>query len=300
MRTQVCANRTEWLTARLDGVGCSELAAICGKSRYRSPWEVWQEKVDRVVVEGLSYPSKEAEAGHRLEGAVADWFADVAGVPLIPFDPGDFTIAWSDGRLFGTVDRLLLDELAQPQAVLELKTARYERVRVFGHELPREYRFQVQGQMYCTGVSEAYYAVLLNGVELRWYREQRHERFLASILRKVDEFWQLVQSKIPPATDWHPGTAGAIAAHYPEVTEEPMYLAPEFGPLDAERLLLGAKLNELTRRKTAIDNQLRAALGGAVYGVLPNGKGAYTWRRDSRGMRTLRRTKHYEEEQTDE
>lgn len=296
MRTQTCGSRTEWLTARLDGVGCSELAAICGKSRYRSPWEVWQEKVDRVVVEGPVYPSKRAEAGHRLEPTIAAWFSEVAGVPLTVHDPGDFTIFWSDGPLFGTIDRLLVDANGTPQAVLELKAAWYEEAKAFGHQLPLEYRIQVQGQMYCTGLEEAYYAVLLNGLELCWYREVRHERFLKSILRKVEEFWHLVQTKTSPPVDWHPGTAGAIAAHYPELTEEPVYFPPEFTGLDAERQSIGAKLDEMTRRKTAIDNQLRAALGGAVYGVLPDGKGAYTWRRDSRGVRTLRRTKHYEED----
>jgi predicted phage-related endonuclease len=202
--------------------------------------------------------------------------------PLPEFDP-------APGPLFCTPDRLLLDSDGKPFAVLEIKCAWYDQARRFRSELPLDYRAQVQVQLHCTGLDVAYYAVLLWGMELRWYKEERHQRFIDAIRRKAEEFWKLVEDRTPPPTDWLPATSKAIGRHYQEVEPVRVDLPPEADDWARERESLAARIKEAEKKKQAIDNQLKAAIGSAEIGVLPDGEAAYSWKKTARG-RSLRRT----------
>lgn len=284
----------EWLTARLDGIGASEVAGVLGLSRFQGPWSLWRRKVERVVEE-LGSRSMEAEAGHRHEPAIAKWFADVCDDRTLPkrwrvVDPGDYYTVWRP-PLFCTLDRQIvaLSGLRMPVAILELKAAWYKQARRFENALPLEYRAQVQTQMYCTGMRRAYYGVLLNGMDFRWYREDYHPRFMQSILRKVNKLWQLVQEKVPPPADFSEATSRAIAAHYSEADGSRVDLPEEFVDLHTERERLLATGREADRKKRGIDNRIKAALGNATLGVLPDGETGYSWKPTKTGTRTLRK-----------
>ena len=65
----------KWERARRGGIGGSDVAAIMGISKYRSPYEVWLEKTGRVEPKDIS--GKQAvEWGNRLEDTVARKFAE--------------------------------------------------------------------------------------------------------------------------------------------------------------------------------------------------------------------------------
>lgn len=286
------SSENEWLTARLDGIGASEVPGVLGRSRFQGPWSIWRRKVERVVEE-LGSRSPEAEAGHRLEPMMALWFGDVCNDRELPMrwlmtNPGDFYTVWKP-PLFCTPDRFIVDTLHRHVAILELKAAWYKQAKRFENALPLEYRAQVQTQMYCTGLKRAYYGVLLNGMDFRWYREDYHPRFVESILRKVNKLWQLVQEKVPPPADFCEATSRAIAAHYSEPDGSRIDLPEEFVDLHAERERLLATGREGDRKKRGFDNRIKAALGNATLGVLPDGDTGYSWKPDKRGTRTLRK-----------
>lgn len=300
MRVVEYQTEQEWLEARLDGLGASEVAGVLGVSRFASPWSIWQNKVDRVV--DRTPPSEAAEAGKRLEPVTAHWFKDVCDDEeladgWIVEDPGEYTVYWSDeDLLFATPDRFVSWEEPQgwKSAVLELKAAWYDQAKRFKTALPLEYRVQVQMQLHCTELDTAYYAVLLHGFQLRWYKELRHQKFIDATLAKARQFWEYVERQTPPPTDFSEATTRALSAHYVEPEPTEVYLGEEWDHLDKERGGIDAKLADLKRRKVAIDNQLRAALGNNTIGVLPDRTSAYTWRPDSRGRRTLRKTTNWE------
>ena len=48
----------DWLAMRKAGIGGSDCAAAVGLSRWKSPFQLWSEKTDRIV------PTKSAEASY--------------------------------------------------------------------------------------------------------------------------------------------------------------------------------------------------------------------------------------------
>jgi len=279
-------NREQWLTERLGGIGASESAAILGYDPYQSPWSIWQKKVDQVIEDVDSGPM--AEWGHRHESAIAQKFSEEHPEFEIQ-DPGDYYIEWATGLsvpMFCTPDRILYH--GSEKSVLELKCAWYDRAKEFEDDLPIHYRIQVTHQMLCLGIEHAYYAVLLNGYDFRWYREELNEKFAQALVKKLTEFWELVQSKTAPATDWRNGTKQAIVAHY-GVADVTIELPERMATVDSERERLKSQRADIDRKIKAYDNEIRAALGEATTGVLPDGQTALTWAPRKDGVRILGR-----------
>lgn len=278
--------------SRFLGIGASEIAAILGLSRFAGPWSVWREKVERII--GPDQPMPMAEWGHRHEPTIAQKFAEVCPdvtADLIT-DPGEYTMVWADNDtipVFCTPDRLV-GKAANWRAVLELKCAWYDAAREWDTHIPLGYQAQLQAAMFCCDVDHGFFAVLLNGYDFRWYRADRNERFIASVLMKLARFWTLIQNRTPPEPDFSESTAKALAEHYSKPTDEKIDLPGDFETLDAERELLLAKAAELERRKDGIDNRIKAAIGNATLGVLPSERAGFTWRPNKKGHRTFRRT----------
>jgi predicted phage-related endonuclease len=285
------STETEWLTARLDGIGASEVAGVLGLSRFQGPFSIAVRKIARTV-EQAGERSPEAEAGHRHEPTIAKWFQDVCDDPELPDewgveDPGEFCTFWRP-PLFCTPDRRIL-AIQGPIAVLQLKAAWYRQAKRFNDALPMEYRVQVQTEMHCTALQRAYFGVLLNGMEFRWYREDYHAGVMQSILRKVENLWAMIQRKELPPTDFSEATSRALAAHYDEPSDERVDLGPEF--VNVHSALVKAKAAEKAadRAKRAAENQIKGAMGNATLGVLPDGDTGYSWKPNKNGKRTTLR-----------
>lgn len=275
----------EWLTERLNGIGASESAALFDCHPFESRYSIWHRKVNRIVDD--SDAGEMAEWGHRHEPAIAMKFTDVTGISLV--DPGDYAMFWSLATpMFATVDRLT-EPMRRP---VEIKCSWFDRAREFGERLPLHYRVQLQHQMICTGATEGYYAVLLDGFRFRWYREEAHQKFQESLIRRCAEFWRLVETKTPPPIDHREATRHAIAAGY-NPTAGAIELPEEFESVDKQLQSITAKIAELSRRRGAIANQLRDHLrmAGGEVGVLPSGDAAYAWRKTKLGNRALKRIK---------
>ncbi len=284
----------DWYRARHKGVGASELAGILGLSRFHSPWSIWQRKVDKPEPPAERWCSKEAEAGHRHERTIAQWFIEDSSPKtygLGHVDPGEFTMYWADGLpMFATPDRLLTDGDKEARAVLELKCAWYAQAKRFRKQFPLEFRCQVQSQMLCTELDLGYYAVLLNGMEVVWYQEERNEKFIAAMVKKVKRFWQHVTDRIPPPPDFSEATSRAMAAHYSEPVDEAVDLPDKFATYPVQREANKAKIKELERANDGMKNEVTAVMGNATIGRLPDGVD-FTWLPDVRGRRTLRTRK---------
>jgi putative phage-type endonuclease len=70
--------RDEWLAARRTGIGGSDIAAILGLSPWRTPLDVYRDKVD-----GAEQPETEAMRwGRLLEDVIAREYAVRAGVRI--------------------------------------------------------------------------------------------------------------------------------------------------------------------------------------------------------------------------
>jgi predicted phage-related endonuclease len=284
-----------WLDFRLDKIGTSELSAAAGLSlEYSSPWGIWHR------ISTLERTPRDAgplaAMGHLYEPLVAKLFqdampsiADLHGCQLL--DPGDYFVVQHPNLdwLFCTPDRLLVQD-GSVVGVVEIKTAYHAKAATFSDSLPMEYRVQVNGQLAVLDLPVAYYAVLLWGCDFRWYAEHRHDKLIASLVRKAGSLMEYVESGTPPPVDYSSATSRAIASTYPNVRTKAVDLPEECTGLHRERDALVGKLTTLEQRKVAIDNQLKAAIGDAEVGVLPDGVTAYSWKPTKRGNRVLKPT----------
>lgn len=80
-------DRAEWLEYRKDGIGSSEVATILGLNPWETPYQLWRRK------KGLDAPKDETfamKAGHYLEDAVSQFWADATGREVIKSSAGDW------------------------------------------------------------------------------------------------------------------------------------------------------------------------------------------------------------------
>lgn len=276
-------SRRDWLVARRDYTGSSDTAAILGVSNWQSPYSVWWNKTTTEEPENRT--DEILEWGHRLETPLAEKLSETLGKLD---DPGDFCLFVSREHpwLACTPDRLLYRN-GILEAVIELKTAHFAQGRIWGERVPEAYMVQVQHQMLVLGVKEAHIAVLVDGYQFAYHPVIAHERMQKLIVRKTKDFWhQYVLTGNAPPPDYSDATRQALAARYPHSNP---------GTVDIDDDKIGARYDKLCRvassidkRKQAIQNQVKDAIGPNEVAVLPDMSG-FSWKESKNGRRTFRR-----------
>lgn len=148
-------SREEWLKERKKSLGGSDMGAVLGLNKYRSPYTVWAEKTGRIGEE----PENEAmRVGRDLEPYVASRFEEVSrkGVRRM-----NYLLRREDcPHLHANIDRQILGE----SSGLECKTAsalnlkRYE-----GGDFPKSYYAQCVTYLAVTGWERWFLAALVLG-----------------------------------------------------------------------------------------------------------------------------------------
>lgn len=186
-------SRKEWLAERRTGIGGSDVAAIMGVSPWRTPLQVYEEKV------GLADEQEESEAmrwGRVLEPVVVAEFARRQGVEVVP--GGDQVVRHRDMPwMLATVDGLVGTDQG-----LEAKTARSAQGwgDVDGDDVPMPYMLQVQHYMIVTGRPVWWVAVLIGGSDFRVRRVDLNAELAGMIIKECANFWHYnVEKRVPPA-----------------------------------------------------------------------------------------------------
>jgi putative phage-type endonuclease len=176
--------RDEWLRERQTGIGGSDVAAILGLSKYKTPYTVYQEK------RGELGPQPDNEAmrwGRYLEPAVRQAYADETGrqvlLPekMIRHPRHGFMVANLDGY---TEDR----------RIFEAKTARSADGwgMAGSDEIPQPYLLQVQHYLEVTGFEVADVAVLIAGSDFRLYEVPADRELQEMLVDAEADFWKQV------------------------------------------------------------------------------------------------------------
>lgn len=272
------ATDEEWRAARRLGVGGSDVGAVMGLNKWKSPLEVWLEKTGRAEPPDLS-GKESVEWGCRLEPLIAEKFAEMH--PEYRVRRKNCTMVSSERPWArANIDRELVGD---GRGILEVKTAgaRSADDWVFGP--PAHYEAQVQHYLSVTGWDFAWVAVLIGGQEYREYRVERDEEDIAAIDAAVDSFWNdyVVKGVMPKMTGLG-DEGGALASMHPDPSAEyvPVFDAdlPELG----ERVELGIELNALNERKRLLDSMLKAQIGD--YRGIESESVRATWVRGKEGQ----------------
>lgn len=143
-------NESDWLAQRAPFIGASVVAALFGEHPFITPATLARERR-----EGVRGADNAAMArGRRLEGVVAEWWADEHDTPVA--EAPELYVA--NETLIATLDRIVV---GAPVAV-EVKTTA---TRV--HEVPRHWWWQCQCQLACTGFDHVEVAALDGSMALQ-------------------------------------------------------------------------------------------------------------------------------------
>jgi putative phage-type endonuclease len=181
---------SDWYQARRRGIGGSDIAAIMGLSRYKTPLQVYQEKIGEA---GPIPDNWRMLVGRTLEPAIRQFYADATGhtvlVPesVITCPQYPFLLANLDGYT---------DE----PRVVEIKTA--GNGREWGEpgssDIPTEYMCQVQHYMIVTGYEVADVVASISNREPVIYTVEADRELQEMMVDEAAAFWEQVQKGIPP------------------------------------------------------------------------------------------------------
>ena len=185
---------TELSPNRVNGIGGSEAAAVLGLSPWKTPYQVY---CDKLGLSGDQETTPAMEWGTRLEPVVRQKYADETG-RTVRFPIGDeFGHMQSDRHPFMLAT---LDGITDDGRGLEIKTTRHggEWGEEGSDEVPQAYVVQCQHYMVVSKLEVFDIALLIGGSDFRIYEVPRDEELQGLIIEREAEFWRMVESKTPP------------------------------------------------------------------------------------------------------
>lgn len=233
--------RDDFLKSRATGIGGSDAAAILGLSRWKSPFQVYQEKRG----EAAQTPDNASMRwGRYLEPVVRQAYADDTGravrLPdgLVRHQQHTFMIANLDG-------------VTDDGRVVEIKTARTSQGwgEPGSDQVPQEYLLQVQHYMAVTGLVVADVAVLIGGSDFRLYEVPADKELQDMLISAEAEFWSCVQSGYPP----EPTSYADMQAKFGRSSRSDSVLA------DADVIDALRAIRDLTEQSKSIDSRIEDA-----------------------------------------
>jgi len=205
-------SREEWLSLRQHGIGGSDAAAVLGLSSYKTPLDVYLEKIAPVAPDVP--PTPRMKAGLKLEQTVADWYEEESGYKVqrdnkVRIHP-DYNF------LIANLDRVILPKNGEGRGVLEIKTTSSWYAKGWEATLPMEFYAQLQHYLNVTGYTWGEFAILIDGYDFQRFKVERDDNFIQTANEVMLNFWERnVLAHVPPP----PKTEADLKGLYPESTE---------------------------------------------------------------------------------
>lgn len=256
-------DKLQWLKERQCGIGGSDVGAILGVNKYKTPFEVYLEKTEPITEVGEQ--SESAYWGDQFEEVVAKEFEKRTGKKVrrdrkhYKHKEYSFMVA--------NIDRKVVGE----NAILECKTAnQYLANEWQDDEVPASYLLQVQHYLFVTGAEVGYIAVLIGGQKFVWKEVQKDEELIEVIIEAEKEFWKMVQDKTPPALDGSSAAEKYLKERYKEAEEDKsIELGFEYKDKIKTYLDMKVQLKNFETQVKELENQIKFEIGNAEYAHVP-------------------------------
>lgn len=189
----------EWRESRKRGIGSSDCAAVLGLDNYRTPLDVYLDKIGEA-------PDQEENLkmrfGLEAEPIVARMFEQKTGLTV----RNDFKIRIHPVYpfLIANLDRTVISNNGRGVGILEIKTTSEAYQKTWEDEVPIGYYLQIQHQMMVTGYEYGYFAILFFGFtgvkDFQIVEVKRDDSFISTtLLPRLIDFWMMhVQTRVPP------------------------------------------------------------------------------------------------------
>lgn len=257
-------DKLEWLKERQKGIGGSDVGAILGVNKYKTPFQIYLEKTQEI--KEVQESSEAAYWGTELEDMVAREFAKRTG-KKVRRDTKHFA-SEKYPFMVANIDRRVVGE----KAILECKTVNQFGAKEWeGEEIPASYLVQVQHYIYVTGAEKAYIACLIGGQKFIWKEMKRDDELIEMIINAEKDFWKLVEEKTPPALDGSSAAEKYLKERFKDVQEgTKVALDSEHKEMIEEYLNLKEQIKELEQETKALENSLKLKIGDNEAGYIDN------------------------------
>lgn len=257
----------QWLQARTQGIGGSDVSAIAGLNKWKSAVQVFLEKTQAIEEEDIQ--SEAAYFGNVLEEVVAKEFAKRTDLKVqrrnaILQHP---EYPW----MLANVDRLIVGE----KIGLECKTAsEYLKKEWEDEEVPAAYLLQCQHYMAVTGYEAWWIAVLIGGNKFVHKKIERDEELIQYLIDIEKDFWlNNVEKNEPPMFDGSDASTDLLKHLYPEsITDSFVSLGKQEELLIEARDQVDREIKVLQEQKAEYENKIKAKLGTNEVGGTENYK----------------------------
>jgi putative phage-type endonuclease len=275
IRTRLIFNsREEWLAARNEGIGASEVASVLGLNPWETPYQLWRKK------RGIDKPQEEnffMKAGHYLEDAVARFYADESGREIIKSSATDFMFIDKDKPFLRvSPDRTFwLPDVARNddnKGILECKTTQRP---VDPDDLPKHWFCQVQMNLGVAGYEQGSLAWLCSGREFGYKDITFAPDFYGWMIEEVERFWvdNVLGGKEPAAIN-----VQDILTKYNRHTDgKQIEVSDEIFETYKDLKDLKKEISALEDRKETLENRIKMAFADAE-AITYGGDTLATWK----------------------
>jgi putative phage-type endonuclease len=233
-------------------IGGSDVAAILGLNRYKTAYEVWEEKKHSIkTFDG----NAATEWGKKLEPVIIAHFEQVNNVKV--FDNNVKYISKEHDFLGCHPDGICT--INNENVLIEVKTVSTDAFKFWGNELPLEYYCQVQHNLNVLGLTKAKFIYLV--LDSRYYGEieiSYDKEYAESVQKFLVKWWNeyIIGDNTPIKT---------VTDYEKENPEVKMVEADdETAKKHTELIELKAKIKELETQKEAIEDFLKLKIGDAT------------------------------------
>lgn len=275
MPVQVVDDRAEF-------IGGSDIAAILGISRWKTPLAVWADKTGQVAKDESE--NLHQKLGKRLEEVVAELFTDKTGLRVQRANERRVHPKYPHFR--AQIDRLVVgaDEL------VECKTASVWMAKDWkGEEMPQEYIAQVMWQLAISGRKRGHLAVLIGNQDFQVKTIDRDPVLISEMLKRANAFWEeFIIPKVMPM-QISAADADTLYALFPNAEPDSQIDLGDKGALLVENrnALIQDRL-DIERQIELMENELKAMLQTKESGQA--GKWKVVWKNQKRSGYTVQAT----------
>lgn len=269
---------------RRKGIGGSDAGAIMGVSPWKSPVDVY---LDKLGLTESSPDNKATHWGRKLERIVAKEYAERTGYKLSKPRPVKHAERpW----MMASLDNMATTPNDENRLV-EVKTANQYMTDKWGDEgtddVPEEYLLQCVHYMVVTGVFVVDIPVLIGGQDFRIYTVEYEKELADMLIKRESEFWHNhVLKKIPP-----PPMSGQDVETLYAIDNGLALMATEDQVKRVHELRdLKRTIKDLGDREVELKDELKIVLGENTALVDEDNKALVTWKRskDSRKFNAKR------------
>lgn len=246
----------DWHKERQQGIGGADVPAIMGVDRYRTPLDVWKEKVSTTPIYGED--NTFAEAGRRLEDTIAQWWSDKSGLQIRRKSKA--VVHKEVQILRAHIDKEIVYD---PRGLLEVKNRSDSAFAKWPEDdLPQSEKLQVQHYMHVlSSRSKRHYrwgevAILVGGNRLERVPVEIDGSY-TEIMDYLVEWWQKhVIEQVPP----EPITEREVKELYPAVSGKAIEAAPDTLEVYEKAKTLKTMIERLQEKQQRFEEQLKIAM----------------------------------------